>query len=59
VPLGSPKNRLSDAQLTMKFADCARNAVRPISDDALHAAIHAIRHLEEVSNVSELLRHFV
>jgi 2-methylcitrate dehydratase PrpD len=59
LPLGSPENRLSADQLTMKFTDCARHAVRLLSDDAVHAAIHMIRHLEEVPNVSELLRHFV
>jgi 2-methylcitrate dehydratase PrpD len=58
-PLGSPKNRLSVEQLTMKFADCARHAVRPVSDDAVHAAIHMIRHLDEVPNVNELLQHFI
>jgi 2-methylcitrate dehydratase PrpD len=57
-PLGSPENRLSIAQLNMKFADCAGHAVRPLSDDAMQAAIQMIRHLEEVPNVSDLLRHF-
>jgi 2-methylcitrate dehydratase PrpD len=59
LPLGSPGNRLSTEQLTMKFADCAGNAVRPLSDDAVHAAVHMMRHLEEVPTVSDLLRHFV
>ena len=58
-PLGSPANRLSAEQLTMKFADCARHAVRPVSDDAVHAAIHMIRHLDEMPDVSELPRHFI
>ena len=58
-PLGSPEHRLTPEQLTMKFTDCARNAVRPLSDDAVHAAIHMVRHLEDVPNVSDLLRHFV
>ena len=58
-PLGSPENRLSAGQLTMKFTDCARNAVRPLSDDAVQVAIHMISHLEEVPNVGEGLRHFV
>jgi 2-methylcitrate dehydratase PrpD len=58
-PLGSPENRLSIEQLMMKFADCARHAVRPPSRDAVPAAIHMIRHMEEVSNVNELLRHFI
>ena len=34
-PLGSPENRLSIEQLKTKFVDCARNAVRPLSDDAV------------------------
>jgi 2-methylcitrate dehydratase PrpD len=58
-PLGSPENRLSAEQLTMKFTDCARNAVRPLPDDAVQAAIHMIGHLEDVPNVSEELRHFI
>jgi 2-methylcitrate dehydratase PrpD len=58
-PLGSPQNRLSIEQLKMKFADCARNAVRPLSDDAVGAAADTILHLEEVQDVGELLRHFV
>jgi hypothetical protein len=43
----------------MKFADCASNAVRPLSDAAVRAAAHTILHLEDMGNVSELLRHFV
>lgn len=58
-PLGSPENRLSVEQLAMKFADCARHAVRPLPDDAVPMAIQMIRHLEEVANVNELLRHFI
>ncbi|HME23983.1 MAG TPA: MmgE/PrpD family protein [Acetobacteraceae bacterium] len=58
-PLGSPENRLSIEQLKMKFADCARNAVRPLPNDAVRAATHTILHLEDVSDVSELLRHFI
>jgi 2-methylcitrate dehydratase PrpD len=58
-PLGSPGNRLSADQLATKFADCALNAVRPLSDDTVQAAIHMIRCLEDVPNIGELLRHFV
>jgi 2-methylcitrate dehydratase PrpD len=58
-PLGSPENRLSIEQLETKFANCARNAVRPISDDAVRAAAHTILHLEDVPDVTELLRRFV
>jgi 2-methylcitrate dehydratase PrpD len=58
-PLGSPENRLSVEQLRMKFADCARNAVRPLSDDVVREAARAILHLEEMQDVGDLLRHFV
>jgi 2-methylcitrate dehydratase PrpD len=58
-PFGSPENRLSVEQLRMKFADCARNAVRPLSDDAVREAAHAILHLDEMQDVGDLLRHFV
>ncbi len=57
-PLGSPENRLSIEQLKMKFTDCARNAVRPLSDDAVRMAMHTILQLDEVEDVSDLLRHF-
>jgi 2-methylcitrate dehydratase PrpD len=30
LPLGSRENRLNAEQLTVKFTDCARNAVRPL-----------------------------
>ncbi len=56
---GSPENRLNAEQLMMKFADRARHAVRPPSDDAAHAAIHTIRHLDEPPNVDEPPRHFI
>ncbi len=58
-PLGSPENRLSIEQLKMKFADCARHAARPLSDDTVRAATQAILHLEDLPDVSELLRHCV
>jgi len=58
-PLGAPDNRLSADQLAMKFADCARNAVRPVSHDTVQAAIQMIRHLDDVPNIGELLYHFV
>lgn len=58
-PLGSPENRLSADQLAMKFADCARNAVRPLSDDTVQAAIRMVRHLENVRDTGELLCHFI
>ena len=38
----------------MKFADYARNAVRPLSDDAIDHAISMICHLEEMPDVGAL-----
>jgi 2-methylcitrate dehydratase PrpD len=58
-PLGSPDNQLSADQLATKFADCAHNAVRPLSEDTVQSAIYMVRHLEDLPNVSELLRHFI
>jgi 2-methylcitrate dehydratase PrpD len=59
LPLGSPENRLGIEQLRMKFADCAHNAVRPLSDDTVREAAQAILRLEGMQNVSDLLRHFM
>jgi hypothetical protein len=39
--------------------DCARNAVRPLPDDAVRAAADNILHLEDVQDVGELLQPFV
>jgi len=58
-PLGAPDNRLSADQLATKFADCAANAVRPVSDDAVRAAIRMMGRPEDLPNISELLDHFV
>jgi 2-methylcitrate dehydratase PrpD len=58
-PLGSPQNRLSAEQLAMKFFECARHAVRPLSNEAVQSGIEMIRHLNEVADVSMLLRHFI
>jgi 2-methylcitrate dehydratase PrpD len=57
-PLGSPENPLGSEQLLIKFADCARNAVRKLSDDVVSEAANTILHLEDVQDVSRLLRHF-
>src|SRR5262249_31960143 len=45
-PLGSPANRLSDAQLATKFADCARNAVQAVSDGTIRSTTQKIVALE-------------
>jgi 2-methylcitrate dehydratase PrpD len=57
-PLGSPENRLSIDQLKMKFLDCARNAVRPLAEDAVARAVDVILNLQDVDNVSALTQQF-
>lgn len=59
APLGSPENRLSAEQLTAKFIDCARHAVRPIADETVGVAVADLLRLEELHDVGELLRQFV
>jgi 2-methylcitrate dehydratase PrpD len=57
-PLGSPENPMSVQQLRMKFADCARNAVRQLSDEVIQDASDAILRLESLPDVSILLQQF-
>ncbi len=57
-PVGSPKKPLSDARLAAKFRDCARNAVRPLSDADIDAALTAIGRLESLADARELLTRF-
>jgi 2-methylcitrate dehydratase PrpD len=58
TPLGSPANPISTEQLRMKFADCARNSVRPLADEVVHAGASAILRLESVPDVNLLLQAF-
>jgi 2-methylcitrate dehydratase PrpD len=58
-PIGSPKKPLSDAQLEAKFRDCARNAVRLLSDEDVDAALEAIRSLHMLEDVGELVKPFI
>ena len=48
TPLGSPDNPLTIGQLRAKFADCARNAVRPLTDETIAQAADCIMNLAEV-----------
>jgi 2-methylcitrate dehydratase PrpD len=57
-PIGSPEKPLSDAQFEAKFRDCARNALRPLSDARVDAALAAIRRLESLPNARELIAPF-
>ena len=57
-PIGSPEKPLTDAQLDAKFRDCARNAVRPLSDGSLDGVLGAIRRLETLPDAQELMAAF-
>jgi hypothetical protein len=57
-PIGSPEKPLTDAQLEAKFRDCARNAVRPLSDGSLDGVLGAIRRLETLPDAQELMAAF-
>jgi 2-methylcitrate dehydratase PrpD len=57
-PIGSPQQPLSDAQLEAKFGDCARNAVRPMPEAAIAAALAAVAGLDSLRNTRDLLALF-
>jgi 2-methylcitrate dehydratase PrpD len=58
VPLGSPANPISIEQLRLKFADCARNALRPLPDGVVQDAADSILRLDSIANIGPLLRGF-
>jgi hypothetical protein len=57
-PIGSPHKPLTDAQFEAKFRDCARNAVRPLSDISIDAALLAVGRLETLADARELMTPF-
>ena len=57
-PIGSPQKPLTDAQFAAKFRDCARNAVRPLSDDKIGNALTMIDRLEALTDARELMAAF-
>jgi 2-methylcitrate dehydratase PrpD len=57
-PIGSPQKPLTDAQFEAKFRDCARNAVQPLSDASIDAALARIARLEALSDARELMAAF-
>jgi 2-methylcitrate dehydratase PrpD len=57
-PIGSPERPLTDAQLEAKFRDCARNAVQPLSNASVDAALAAIGQLETLPDARELMTPF-
>ena len=57
-PIGSPAKPLTKAQLEAKFRDCTRNAMQPLSDASVDAALAAIGRLEALPDARELMTAF-
>jgi 2-methylcitrate dehydratase PrpD len=57
-PSGSPQKPLSDAQLQAKFRDCAAHAVRSIAPEVVDHAMQFIRHMDEATEATDLVRLF-
>jgi 2-methylcitrate dehydratase PrpD len=57
-PIGSPHKPLTPARFEAKFRDCARNAVRPLPDSSIDAALAAIARLETLPDARALLAPF-
>jgi 2-methylcitrate dehydratase PrpD len=54
-PIGSPQKPLTNAQLAAKFRDCARNAVKPLSDASVDGLLATIGRLEMLPDARELM----
>jgi 2-methylcitrate dehydratase PrpD len=57
-PTGSPEKPLTNARLEAKFRDCAGNALRPLSDASVDAALAAIGRLDALPDARELMTPF-
>lgn len=57
-PIGSPQKPLTDAQFEAKFRDCTRNAIQPLSGDAIDMALARIARLEALTDARELMAAF-
>ncbi|MGH7117149.1 MAG: hypothetical protein ACREE9_21970, partial [Stellaceae bacterium] len=57
-PTGSPRKALTKAQCEAKFRDCARNAVQPLADASVDAALATIERLENLLDARELMTPF-
>jgi 2-methylcitrate dehydratase PrpD len=57
-PIGSPRKPLTQAQFEAKFRDCTANAVRPLLDGSVDAALAAIKRLQTLPDAGELIAAF-
>ena len=51
---GHPSRPMSDEEIEGKFRHCCSFAARPVSTERAEAIIHAVRNLEELSEIREL-----
>jgi len=51
---GHPNNPMSTDEIEAKFRDCARHAVRPLSEDTTDSVIRLLNHLEELEDVAQV-----
>jgi 2-methylcitrate dehydratase PrpD len=58
-PRGDPDNPMTNEELTDKFRDCASHSAKPLSPKNLDSAINALLHLEEVPDISDVIRRLV
>ncbi len=58
APIGSSQKPLATAQLEAKFRDCARNAVKPLSEASVEAALATIGRLETLPDARALITPF-
>ncbi len=56
VVYGHPKNRMKWEDLATKFRDCASFAKRKFAAEEIDSIAEAIEHLEDVDDVSEIMR---
>jgi 2-methylcitrate dehydratase PrpD len=57
-PSGSPGKPLSTAQLHAKFRDCAAHALKPIPQEIVEQAFQLIHQLDDIPDVTALVRLF-
>lgn len=53
---GHPKNRFNFDECVEKFMECSHRAVRPLSNDNLNKAIKLVERLEQLDDVTEIIK---
>ena len=56
---GHPLKPLDFADVTAKFEACVRYGAPQASDEAIRQVVESVRHLEDLPNVRDLIRHLV